>query len=272
MKKESKLLIFYLSLVGTIYAVNYLIRIAIQPAKVDDPIYHISGVCVAIVFLFGYLLYSWKSDMHTFLKRILISIPFALILLVFIQVMGYGKQMTMLSVFLISLFLLFKTSDWKRHYAAILIPMFVFIILLKFVVLPLVDITKSTEGSVLRIAIAITSVAPILSFSSLYISKLVYTSTIDFKAIIIRSIKFSVVVSVFITMYFILNNIGNRVSLSLPIQLLLNTLLAASFLALCYKYDLLLIERKKTPKKRRISELQNELNEFYLNEREKLKK
>ena len=272
MKKESKLLIFYLSLVGTIFIVNYFIRIAIHPTKVDDPIYYISGSCVAVVFLFGYLLYSWKSDMHTFLKRFLFSIPFALCLLIFIHVMGYGNSRTMIAGLFVSLLLLFKTPDWKRHYAAILIPFFIFIILLKFVVLPLLYLSKSTEGSPLRVAVAFTSVTPILSFSMLYISKLLYKSAIEWRAILIRSIKFSIAVSVFFTMYLILTNVGNQVSLSLPVQLLLNTLLSISFLVIGYKFDLLLVERKKTTKKNRRSELHTELHEFYLNEREKLKR
>ena len=266
MKKESKLLIFYLILVGTICIVNYLIRIAVHPVQANDPIYYISGSCVVVVFLFGYVLYSWKSNLSEFLKRVCISIPFALIFSVLAKTLGHDIYASLLAGMFISILLLLKTPNWKKHFVAILIPSSVFIILAKFYFTPRLE---SPEASFATTGLILFGIMLILSFLLLYSFKLLeQDKPPDLKAIMIRSVKFGVAISMFFVVYLVFEDVGDRLELSFPVHLFLNMLLTILFFVICYIFDLFLIERKKRSKR---SEIQDELNEFYLKERAKIK-
>lgn len=223
MKQESKVLTFFLSLAGAIYFTNFLVRLIIHPAKANDPIYYETGLCIAILFLLGYFIYSWKYDLYGFLKRIILSIPFTTGLLMFIIIMGYGNRTSIIAGIWISVLLLFKTSSWKSHYAAILVPIFILFFLSKFVLSSLLDPHNPKEDNLLRVVAAMACYIPLLNFYLLYLSKLVYNSPIKWNMILSRSIKFGFAVVLSFVLYVILNDLGDRFSISLPIQLLLNS-------------------------------------------------
>ena len=66
-----------------------------------------------------------------------------------------------------------------------------------------------------------------------------------------------------------LNIFGEERGISFPIQTLVSILLPLLFLWVCYRFDLFPNGRKK--KKNRIDELHDELEDFYLEEKAKLK-
>ena len=172
-----------------------------------------------------------------------------------------------------SIMLLLKTSNWRKHIVVILIASCVSGIFLPLLFRPPNSWDELQVNSFAIEGFQFLGLVLIHSFLLLYLAKIVKEERIpDLKAIFIRSLKFSVALSLFFYVSLVLN-FHDRLSLPFPIQLLVNTLLTILFIVIAYKFDLLLIERKKWPKKRnRIDELRSELNEFYLSEREKLKK
>ncbi|MHC5061515.1 MAG: hypothetical protein ACYTFK_10590 [Planctomycetota bacterium] len=267
--KESRAIAFYLIIFVTIFILNYIISIIYPTAKANNPIAQAIHASV-IVFLLGYVLYSWKSNMSGFLKRIRATIPFALMFLIFIRIMGYGSFGSTTAGLIVCISLLLKTLNWKRHFAVILIPASISIILFKFFMVPLVDLDCSREEAMLRTTFHVAYFVSIFNFFSLYISKLVHAETPDLRAILIRTIKLSITVGLFFAAFLILNDVGDKKRISLPIQMAVNFLLPICFLVICYIFDISPVERKK--KKNRISELRSELNDFYLEERAKIKK
>ena len=260
MKKESKLLIWYLFLVGAICIVNYIIRITIHPAKVNDPIYYKSGGCIVTLSLLGYILYVWKSDTPELLRRLIRAIPFVLMFLVLIKATGIKIFWSIALGVMLCLFLLFKTPNWKKHFLALLTPAFLSLIFLKFFIIPF---HESQDISFAKPILLGVGFVLLYSFPALYLSKLGPTKTPDLKPILVRSIKFDVAVSLFFAAFLFLNGPGNRLSLSpsSPVRLLMSIFLSILFLFICYKFDILLVERTKTSKKRNmLSERWEELN------------
>lgn len=270
--KDVKSLLFYYSMVLTIYAVYYIIRIIYPASRHNDLIYHLAGICVITFFLFGYLFYSWKSNIAEFLKRIRLAAPFALMFLVLIAIVGHGNIRNISSGLLICILLLLKTPNWKQHFSVILIPASIIVILARFLLIPLMDFDNSSEGVLLRVAFSFACFISIFNFYSLYISKVIEDDIPDLKAILVKSIKFSITLSLFLAAVLALLVIGDKQGISLPMQILANSLLAISFLVISYKFDLSLIERKKSKKENRISELHDELNDFYQEELKRTKR
>jgi hypothetical protein len=264
--KDAKSLLFYFSIVVTIFIVNYIISTIHPSAKGNDPIFWWSGQCVTALFLLGYVLHSWKSNMSEFLKRIRVTIPFALMFLIFIKIMGFGNRGSITAGLIVCILLLFKTPNWKRHFAAILIPATIFIILFRFLLIPL----DRAEGSLLEVTFYVTCIMPILSFFLLYMSKLEHAETPALRPILVRTVKFSIAVSLFFAAFLILSDFFDKQEISLPIQILVSSLLTIFFAGVCYKFDLFLVERKK--KKNRVDELHEELEGLYLEEKVKIKK
>ena len=252
------------------YAVHYMISIIYPPAKDNEQISYWARMCVIALFLLGYLLYSWKSNMSEFLKRLLLAVPFALMLSIFIKIMRFPSRVIIVVGLLTYILLLFKTPNWKQHFSAILIPASIFIIVSKFVLSPLPDLDKPMSSALLRAIFSIACIMPILCFFSLYMYKLVYTDTLNLRVILIRAVKSSIAVILFCAIFFILNAICDQLGISFLIQFMAYSVLTIFFLVIVHIFDLSLIEREK--KKNRISELQKELNDSYLEERAKTKR
>lgn len=250
--KNLKSLIWYLLLVGTICIVNFTIKWLHPETRNSDPIFWWGGIWVIMVFLLSYLLYSWKSKFSEFLKRIRIAIPFGLAFLIFIRVLGFENRAMVVGVF-ICLLLLLKTTNWKTHFEAVLIPASIFIILLKFLLIPLLSPGSPPKNVYLGVFFLAISGMPILSFYSLYMSKVLDSKTLDMKVILVRSVKFSIAACILVGTTIFVSNY-DRQYLSFPIQLIINTLLAILFLVVCYKFDLFLIERKNIWKTERAGE------------------
>jgi hypothetical protein len=197
-----------------------------------------------MLFLLGYLLYSWKSNFSEFLKRIRIAIPFGLAFLILIKVLGFENRVMVAGLF-ICLLLLLKTSNWKTHFWAVLIPASIFIILTKFLLIPILDPGNPHEIGYLGEFLCYISIMPVVSFFLLYMSKVEESETPDIKAILVRSVKFGIAICILLEAT---TFIGIRREISLPTGLIANSLLSILFLVFCYKYDLFLIERKKDSK------------------------
>ncbi len=264
--KKTKLIVYSLLLLVTIFVFEAIAK-RLDSEWGNNPIERLSGMYIAIVFFLGYELYSWKSNLSEFLKRVFISIPFAILFSILAKVLGYDIYQSLLAGMFISILLLLKAPNWKKHFAAILIASCAFIISAKFYFAPL---DESQEISFPKQGLIFWGFMLTLSFFLLYISKVLNTFKPDLKAILIRSVKFSITVSLFFAAFLILNDFSDKQGISLSIQILANSLLSICFLVICYIFDLSLIERKK--KKNRISELRNELNDFYLEKRAKIKK
>lgn len=272
MKKKTIFIVYSLLLFVTI-AVFETVAKRLDPGWGNNPIERLSGMYIAVIFYLGYVLYSWKSNLSEFLKRFSISIPFAMMFSVFIKVLGYDIYLSTLAGMFFSILLLLKTPNWKKHFVVILIASCVYSIS-ETLFLRLSNPWDELQVNSFAIeGFAFLGLVLTYSFLLLYLGEIVIEERIpDLKAIFIRSLKFSVALSLVVSVYLVLN-FHDRLSLPFPIQLLVNTLLPILFIVIAYKFDLLLIERKKWHKKRnRIDELRSELNEFYLSEREKLKK
>ena len=272
MKKKTIFIAYSLLLFVTI-AVFETVAKRLDPGWGNNPIEQLSGMYIGVIFYLGYVLYSWKSNLSEFLKRFSISIPFAMMFSVFIKVLGYDIYLSTLAGMFFSIMLLLKTSNWRKHIVVILIASCVSGIFLPLLFRPPNSWDELQVNSFAIEGFQFLGLVLIHSFLLLYLAKIVKEERIpDLKAIFIRSLKFSVALSLFFYVSLVLN-FHDRLSLPFPIQLLVNTLLSILFIVIAYKFDLLLIERKKWPKKRnKIDELRSELNEFYLSEREKLKK
>ena len=128
MKKDSKLVAWYLFLLGVIYIVNYFIKTFIRPSEPNASIYYKSGAFVVICSLLGYILYAWKCDFPELLKRFARAIPFALLFSVLVQTLEIARFWAVALGIMLCLVLLFKTPNWRQHFFAILIPAYLFII------------------------------------------------------------------------------------------------------------------------------------------------
>lgn len=265
-----KVLVYAVFLFITIFVFEAIAK-RFDPEWGNNPIEQLSGMYIAIIFSWGFELYSWKSDLSEFLRRVYISIPFAIMFSVLVKVLGYDFYQSLLAGMFISILLLLKTPDWKKHFVAILIASCVFVIVAKFFFMPWdgLQVISFAKQGVIFFGFILTQ-----SFFLLYLAEVFkQAKTPDLKPVIMRSVKFSLFISIFFALYLTSNHIGNRLELNLPVQLFINTVIAILFLLIGYRFDLLLVERKKWPKKRsRISELHNELNEFYFKEREKTQK
>lgn len=100
-------------------------------------------------------------------------------------------------------------------------------------------------------------------FYSLYISKVIEGNIPDLKSILVRSIKFSIAISLFFAAFLFLLDLGDKQKISPLMAALAVPLLAIFFLVICNKFDLSLTKRKKSKEENRISELHDELNDFY---------
>lgn len=270
MTKKTIFIIYSLLLFVTIFIFETVAK-RLDPKWGNHPIERLSDMYVAVIFYLGYVLYLWKFNLPEFLKRLSISIPFAMMFSIFIKVLGYDIYWSTLAGMFCSIMLLLKTTNWKKHFVVVLIASCVFSLFgtLFFSYSGELQVISFAYQGFIFLGLVLT-----FSFLLLYLAKIVKEERVpDIKAIFIRSLKFSVALSLFATACNVSIYFGLRLSLPHSIQLPLNTLLTILFLVVCFRFDLLLIERKKRPKKRsKRDELRDELNEFYLNEREKLKK
>ena len=269
--KDAKSLLFYFSIVLTIYVVNYIISIIHPSAKGNDPIFWWSGQCVIALFLLGYVRFSWKSNMAELLKRVRFAIPLALIVSIFTIIMRFDSFIGMTAGLFTFILLLFKTSNCKQHFSVIMTLALASVIMLKFLQILFPADGGQMTYPLLRSTLLLACCLPILNFLSLYMSKLLKAETPALRPILVRTVKFSIVVSLFFAIFLILSDIGDERGISLPIQILVSSLLSIFFLVICYIFDLSLIERKKKPKNI-INELHEELEDFYLEEKAKIKK
>lgn len=268
--KKALIYVYALFLLGTIFIFETIAK-SLYPEWGGNPAERSSGMVIAIVFFLGYELYSWKSNLSEFLKRFLISIPFAMMFSVFAKMLGCDIYQSLLAGTFISILLFMKSPNWKKHFAVILTASCVFIVSAKLYFAPLDELQKFSFA---KQALIFLGFMLTLSFFLLYLPKLLeQKKSPDLKEIVVRSVKFSITVSLFYALYLVCQYMGKRLEFNLPTQIFLNTIIAVIFLLIGYKFDLLLVERKKCTKKRnRSDQLQNKLNEIYLEERAKAKR
>jgi len=244
MKKKTIFIIYSLILFVTIIIFETVAK-RLYPKWGNNPIEQLSGMYIAVIFYLGYILYSWKSNLSGFLNRLSISVPFGMMFSVFIMVLGYDIYWSTLAGMFCSLLLLLKTTNWKKHFVIIMVSSCL------CGIFGTLFFSYSGELQVISFAkqgLLLMGVVLIHSFLLLYLAKTVKEEKIpDVKVIFIRSLKFSVALSLFFFVYLVLN-FYDRLSLPFSVQLPVNTLLAILFIAIAYKFDLFLIEQKKLSK------------------------
>ena len=159
MKKNAQI-IFALVLFIAIFAINSFVKI-ICPEWADSSKEHFTGMVVITLFIFGYAFYSWKFDISKLSGRLFISLPFAMAFMAGILLLYSVKYWTVVGGLAVCILLLFNTSNWKHHFLAILTPTFLLMIVLKFFLIPLLEVSSA---SLVKTAIVFATIMPILSF------------------------------------------------------------------------------------------------------------
>jgi len=263
MKRSTEWLVFLL-----FWAIVFAIeRTILSDVRYGDPIRIWVMVCVTVIFWLGYMLYWWRADLSGFLKRVLIAIPFALLFAVFLIILTGTLA---ISFFAISVyfFLTYKTPSWKQHFSVTLILASILAVALKFsyaILNPLIP----QEMSIYRNFFYMVSIVFVVFFYGIYLRKVKDGETVDLRVILIRMLKFITVFSLYTAAWLTLQQFGERYGISLSINSIVSCVLTIVFLGICYLFDILPIERKK--KKSKLDELQSQLNDVYLKEREKSK-
>ncbi len=262
----------YIILVIAIVAVNIIIKITVHPPGVNNPIYYRSGACIVGIYLLGHVLYAWKSNLSELFKRALFAVPFALIFSV-LAYFVWGKYFwsIMLGAILF-LFLLLKAQNWKQHFFVILIPAYLCLPFLKYLWMPFPE-SQNMMYLYSRSVLIFSGFIILYSFTAHYLTKLEQTESPDLKNIFIRSMKFNIAVILSFFSYLLVDYISNQLHVDFTVQLSVNILLSILYLAIFYRYDLFLDENSgRLKKENKIKKLENELHEFYMNERQKLQK
>lgn len=261
---ESMQWLCFLAIYGILFAVDYILG-SVFHLRYKDLAYHLTFVCIMIAASFGYLLYLWRTDLPGFLKRIFIAVPFALLYAAFVIII---TKALVGSVFALTVyfFLLYKTPSWKQHFSITLACAFTLSLALKFSSEIITSPDKygvSFYWEVIPIAIIIF----IVYFYGSYLRKVQNGGTICLRPIFIRIFKFTCAFCIYFATWLALQRFCKYHQVSLPVNLVVSSVLTIAFLVICYLFDLMLIERKK--KKSKLGELQNQLNNFYLKENEK---
>lgn len=263
MKESTEWLVFLL-FYTIVFAVEHTI---LSDVRHGDPIRIWVMISVTVILWFSYMSYLWRADLAGFLKRVFVAVPFALIFAVFMIIVTktLAGAFFALSVYL---FLLYKTPSWKQHFSVTLILASILAVALKFSYAMLNPLIPQ-EMWLYRNLFPIVSIVFVGFFYGLYLRKVKDGETVDLRAIFIRILKFIAVFSLYSAVWLTLQEFGERNRISLPMNLMVSGVLTIVFLVICYLFDLMPIERKK--KKSKLNELQSQLNDVYLKEREKSK-
>lgn len=256
MTKKTIFIIYSLLLFVTIFIFETIAK-RLDPEWGNNPIERLFDMYIAVLFYLGYVLYLWKFKLSEFLKRLSLAIPFALMFSVFVKLLGHDIYWSTLAGMFCSVMLLLKTTNWKKHFVVILTASCVFSIFgtLFFSYSGELQVISFAYQGFILLCLVLT-----FSFLLLYLAKIVKEERVpDLKAIFIRSLKFSIALSLCFFVYLILN-FDERLSLPFSAQLLVNTLLAILLLVVCYRFDLLLIERKELSEKNILSGCWNALH------------
>jgi hypothetical protein len=240
-------------------------RTILSDVRHGDPIRIWVMICVTVTFWLGYMLYLWRPDISGFLKRVLIAIPFALLFAVFMIILTRTLAISV-SALSVYLFLTYKTPSWKQHFSVTLILASILAVALKFsyaILNPLIP----QEMSIYRNFFYMVSIVFVVFFYGVYLRKVKDGETVDLRVILIRMLKFITAFSLYTAAWLTLEQFSERDRISLPVNLMVSGVLTIAFLAIIYLFDLMPIERKK--KKSKLDELQSQLNDVYLKEREK---
>lgn len=261
MKRSTEWLVLLLFWV-IVFAIE---RTILSDVRYGDPIRIWVMVCVTVTFWLGYMLYWWRADLSGFLKRVLIAIPFALLFAVFMIIL---TRTLAISVFALSvyLFLLYKTPSWKQHFSITLVLASILAVALKFsyaILNPLIP----QEMSIYRNFFYMVSIVFVVFFYGIYLRKVKDGETVDLHVILTRMLKFITAFSLYTAAWLTLQQFGERYGISLSTNLMISSVLTIVFLVAIYLFNLMPIERKK--KKSKLGELKSQLNDFYIEEREK---
>ena len=263
-KRSTEWLVFVLFW-AIVFAIEHTI---LSDVRYDDPVHFGVRMCVMVTFCLGYMLYLWRADLSGFLKRVLIAVPFALIFAIFLIIVT-GDLALLFSGLSIYLFLLYKTPSWKQHFSVTLILASILVIALKFsyaILNPLIP----QEMSIYRNFFYMVSIVFVVFFWGSYLQKVKEGKTVDLRVILTRMFKFITAFSFYTAAWLTLQQFGERYRISLSINLIVSGVLTIVFLVTIYLFNLMPIERKKkTKKKSKLGELKSQLNDFYIEEREK---
>lgn len=248
-RRESISFLIGVGCVLTVIGLNYILRMILPDNSYKARITYLADLAIVILFLSGYMLYSWKSDMAEFLKRTCLAIPLALTVLLFAMLL-FGHISINVGLIDGGLFIFFllllKTPDRKQHFTVIITLALTALMIVKFS--QFLSPAEGEKDSFLRIALSFVCAAPIVCFFSFYISKAIKGQQFAISSIVFKALKFSIVVSVFFLLFMAWIVFCMERGISFPIQILVSTLLSILFAGVCYRFDFFPIKRKKNKK------------------------
>jgi len=245
-KKENISLLFYLGCVLSVIGVNYLLGTILPNSNYKALITYLADLVIVILFLSGYLLYSWKSNMAELFKRIRIAIPLALFTSIFAVILfdRVNIPVRLINCGLFMLFLLLlKTPDCKQHFTVIMTLVLTFAIALKF--LQFISPAEGEKDSYLRATLPFVYILPLALFFSFYMSKVIKGRPFAISSVMFKALKFFIAISVFLSLFMLLAIFGKEWGITLPIQLLASSLLSIPLVVVCYRLDLYPTGEKK---------------------------
>ena len=165
-KNENVSLLIGVGCVLSIIGVNYLLGIILPNNSNKSLITYLADLVIAVIFLCGYLLYFWKSDLEELFKRIRVAAPLALAVLVFARILFANISINVIGIINGGLYMFFllllKTPDRKQHFTVIMTLALTAIIILKF--LQVLSPAEGEEASFLKMVLPFACTMPMVCF------------------------------------------------------------------------------------------------------------
>ena len=240
--KEKRRLLICVAFFIAVYLANTLIEIFCDFGS-DHPIYYRTVTYIAAIFWFIYLLKTWKSEMLTFSKRLLVSLPIALGLAIFGRILSMSNSGALHFALYAYCLLLCKAANWKQHFAVIIILFVLIAMFGKFMLTPFH--TATGVPSLLSASLVLICYISILMFSGHYLKTLIKNGIVDFRTITVSTVKYTAWISGFVILFFIGSELADRYDVPFPITFGLSCILSVGFLLLGYILKLFPEERHK---------------------------
>lgn len=250
------LLFFY----AIVFALEHTIM---SDVRHGDPIHIWVMISVTVTVWFAYMLYFWRMDLSGFLKRILIAVPFALTFATFVVIIT-GTLASSAFALSVYLFLLYKTPNWKQHFSVTLILAFILALALKCSY-AMLDSLNPEEVSIYHNFFHMPSVVVVGFFYAIYLRKVKEGRIADLREVLVRTLKSAGAFCLYFAVWLAFQELTERYQISLPMNLVLSSVLTIVFLVAIYLLNLMPVERnRKTKRRSELGELQRELDDFYL--------
>jgi hypothetical protein len=188
------------------------------------------------------MFWSWRNAKIEFIKRCILAVPFALSLAIIAKLAGFETGFSICLSIALFIILLFKTGNWKMHFAII----YPTALLLTFLLVYVGRGDRTIYKAYIVAAIGI----PVIMFHVAYSSAVARKEPIKISSLFAKSIKFAVVL--ILTLYLLLWSLKlcRHYNLGFPVSFSISVLITAGFLGFCKFFnikspaDLSMLERK----------------------------